>query len=96
MSTRPAGRLVRSAGVLWRWLPDGVLLLTPQTDEPLAVRGSAAGVWAQLVEPVTAEELVAGLLEEPLPAELDRSTVVTDVEGLLRSLVACGAVEPAD
>lgn len=82
--------------MLWRWLPDGVLLLTPHTQEPLAVRGSAAAVWAHLVQPQSTDQLVAHLLAELPPPGIDRSTVVADVEGLLRSLAACGAVEATD
>jgi hypothetical protein len=103
MSTRPAGRWVRSEDVLWRHLPDGVLLLTARLSEPLAVRGSAAApVWEDLVEPARAEELVAAVVAEAAagpegaaPLEVDPAIVAADVDQVLDSLIGCGAVEPA-
>lgn len=100
MSTRPAGRWVRSVDVLWRHLPDGVLLLTARLAEPLAVRGSAAAsVWEHLAEPARAEELAAALVAEAAeaapPLAVDPATVAADVDQVLASLIGCGAVVPA-
>jgi hypothetical protein len=63
MAARGERRYVRVDGVLERAVADGVLLLGPDLDEPLAILGSTADVWPLLEEPRTVDELVAALAD---------------------------------
>jgi hypothetical protein len=85
--------------VLGRTLPDGVLLLAPSADEPLALIGSAAQVWralpfagnvAGLVRTVLAGDDPTGTPVAPSDVDLDR--VTADVSQLLDDLERAGLV----
>jgi hypothetical protein len=96
MSTRPiAGRWVRARDALWRRLPDGVLVLTPALDTPLAVTGSAAAVWDLLTVPIDTDTMCERLaLEHPDAPGLEQ--VRDAVDEVLDTLVEKGAVVAAD
>jgi hypothetical protein len=90
MSTRPTGRWVRSDAVLWRTLPDGVLLFPPGAASPLAVRGSASRIWHLLAVPRTTDDLVSTLVAE---SGTDREVVAHDVGELTASLAEAIAIQ---
>lgn len=96
MSTRPtATRWVRAPDVLWRRLPDGVLVLTPTLDTALAVRGSAAAIFDLLEAPATPDRLVSELASA-YPGAVPPDEMRAAVEQVLDTLVDVGAVQGAD
>jgi hypothetical protein len=84
-------RFIRSADALWRNLPDGVLLLSPALEQPIAIIGSTAGVWSLLEHPRTLDGLA---LELAGRHGIDAAEVRGDVEATLRELHSHSLVKP--
>ncbi len=81
--------LVRGAGVLWRRLFDGILVLPPDAGEPLHVSSPGALVWSLLEHPTSFGGLVRELASWfNLPEEQLRADLVPP----LAALRAAGAV----
>ncbi|MCU0268916.1 MAG: PqqD family protein [Acidimicrobiales bacterium] len=78
-------RWVRSAQVLERLLPHGILLLALDGDEPILVTGPGPDLWHVLDEPRTLAEL-AGLLGARYDADAD--VVARDLAPVLERLEA--------
>ena len=79
----------RSARAVWR-ASSGFLVAAVPPSPPTRMAGSAAAVWQRLAEPVSLEELVAGLAAGlGAPAQQIRA----DVQLLLDALVPLGLVE---
>jgi hypothetical protein len=90
--------------VLGRTLPDGVLLLAPGADEPLALLGAAARVWRALPFAGNLAGLVRAVLAGddrtgppspepgPAPTDVDLDRVTADVAAVLDDLEHAGLV----
>lgn len=95
----PAGpssvRLVRRADAFERDATDEVLLLAPDADEPMALRGAAVTAWRLLATSASmhdlAERAVAGLT-----AGEDPAVAVGEVADAVRSLRDAGLVVVAE
>jgi hypothetical protein len=82
----------RSERVLWRRTLEGVVVLPvsgASGTEPVALRGSAAGIWELLVEPMTAADLVTAVAET---YGVHEEHVANDVGGALDVLLELGAL----
>jgi hypothetical protein len=90
-SLRPPERRVRRArGVLWRAGGFGVVLLPPESSEPLTLAGTGPALWEELAEPRTRTELrdrLAGAFAA------DPDVVAADLEPALAELTRVGAIE---
>jgi hypothetical protein len=78
----------RSPSAGWRRLPDRVLVL-PADGPVLTLSGTAVAVWDALDRPRMTDDVVDELVETYGAA---RTTVRTDVHGLVDTLVAAGAL----
>lgn len=78
------GGLVRNGHVLWRKVPEGVLLLGPVAEDPLLLPGPGAAMWELLITPMKEEDIV-----RLLAGAYDTSAEVVgpDVSALVRDLV---------
>lgn len=85
-------RFRRNPTVLSRALPDGVLLLPPGQDQPIALLGSGGELWAHLARPCSHAELIAYLAHR---YDTDPATVEGDVAAVWRQLLALDAVVTA-
>ena len=85
----PMSLLRRSPLVLSRNLLDGVLLLPPAADDPLALNPSAAEVWRRW----NGARRPAEVATEIEAVYADGSAIGTDVESVARMLVQHGALE---
>jgi hypothetical protein len=83
---------MRAPDALWRELADGVLLLSPTLEQPIAVLGPGVDAWDVLAEPVDITDLSAELARrygiapdevrrdiEPVLAELARASLIVAV-----------------
>jgi hypothetical protein len=88
-SERHSRTFQRSPGAVWRALPDGVVILPPDADDPITVSGPGADVWTFLAQPHTTTSLATVLAER----YSENATVIqADLESLLADLCAQGAV----
>ena len=85
----PGRRWVRSERVLFRNLPDGVMLLSIDGGDPLFLGGPGALLWSLLAEPTGVEEAVEVLAEAH---EADPETVRADIEPVFDELARLGVV----
>jgi len=78
------GRFVRAPDALWRDLVDGVLLLSPSLEQPIAVLGPAADAWDALSAPAEFPDVVRQLVERyrgrPADVERDLAGVFAELE----------------
>jgi Coenzyme PQQ synthesis protein D (PqqD) len=82
----------RAERVLWRRTLDGVVVLPvhrPAAARPVALTGSAAGIWDLLAEPMTAADLVAALAAT---YGVHEERVADEVGGALETLLELGAL----
>ncbi len=56
-------RWQRAPDALWRTLDGSVLVLGPDADEPVEVRGPAAGLWDLLAGAMTLDDAAAALAQ---------------------------------
>lgn len=77
--------------VFTRQLPDGVLVLGPDSSQPIVVTGPAADVWPLVAVPTTFEDAVATLAER---YAADAAVVAADLEPVWSELVARSAIGP--
>ena len=82
-------RLRRADGTLSRRSLRGVLISAPGADEPLLVTTPGEVVWSLLEEPSSRAELVAALADA---FGEDPTVVAADIEPVLKSLLAVGAL----
>lgn len=80
----------RSPEVLWRWSPDGALVLPPSVADPMVFDGTASAVWDLLEIPSSLEELVEQLADH---FQAPRAAVAQDVTAFLARLENLGAVQ---
>ncbi len=85
----PGRRWVRSERVLFRNLPDGVVLLSIDGGDPLFLGGSGALLWNLLAEPTGVEEATEILAEAH---QADPETVRADIEPVIDELARLGVV----
>jgi hypothetical protein len=80
----------RAERVLWRRTLSGVVVLPLHgTDEPVELRGPAAGIWELLAEPMTVADLVAAVAAA---YGVDEQQVANDVGEALDVLSELGAL----
>ena len=82
-------RWARAERVLYHHTVGHVLLLPRGEQQPLVVSGTGAAVWDRLARPCSVEELAGELAHE---YGADAATIAADVEPVLRTLEAHGAV----
>jgi hypothetical protein len=80
---------VRSDRVLFRFLPDGVLLLPIEGGDPLFLGGPGAFLWELLAEPTSLLEAVQILAEAH---QTDPEVVRADIEPVIEELAQLGVV----
>jgi hypothetical protein len=82
-------RLARADGILSRRLLDGIMLLTPDSGEPLRISQPGAVIWQLLDEPRTITDLVATLAKL---YGVDAVVIDSDVRPILQILADYGAL----
>jgi hypothetical protein len=84
-----AGRWERDERTLSRSAPDFVVLLAPDGDDPIVLRGTGVALWQALDRPQNTEELANRLAAE---FHADPVAVRSDIEPVIARLGAAGAL----
>ena len=89
---RDADRWERDERVLWRDAPGVTIILGPNDENPIAMRGTALALWAALDEPRTMNEIIELLMTHYHAA---RELIRADIEPALNRLAKSGALRRA-
>jgi dTDP-4-amino-4,6-dideoxygalactose transaminase len=84
-----AGRWERDERTLSRSAPDFVVLLAPDGDDPIVLRGTGVALWQALDRPQNTEELANRLAAE---FHADPAAVRSDIEPVIARLGAAGVL----
>jgi DegT/DnrJ/EryC1/StrS aminotransferase family/Coenzyme PQQ synthesis protein D (PqqD) len=84
-----AGRWERDERTLSRCTPDVVVLLAPDGDEPIVLRGTGVALWQALDRPQNTEELANRLAAD---FQADPAVVLADIEPVIARLGAAGVL----
>lgn len=74
---------VRSELILWRVVPNGVLMLGPGDAAPVLVSGAGAVVWALLERPIGEAALIDAVADE---LAVETEVVKVEVRGFIADL----------
>jgi hypothetical protein len=83
------GRWERDKRTLSRSAPDFVVLLAPDGDDPIVLRGTGVALWQALDRPQNTEELANRLAVE---FHADPAAVRSDIEPVIARLGAAGVL----
>lgn len=75
---------------MWRDCIDRVVILPPDTDDPIILQGTGAVVWDMLAPGPTVEEMAESLAAS---FDADARTITADVATCLQELRTLGVVE---
>lgn len=75
--------------IMWKSLPDGVVLLNVNTGEHYQLNETGAIVWGGLVQNLSADAIVERIRQD---YETDEATARRDVEAMIAYLVSEGCV----
>ena len=84
-------RWERDPAVLWRFGPELVVFLAPDSVAPTSLSGTGVALWAALDQPRTVRELAARLAAE---FGADPDVVESDIEPVVANLAAIGVLRP--